>query len=166
MKIVAKLFGLTCVSVFVFAAAMSLIGADNVDLIQNKLSDKKETISSKSENNENSADNLSLKQEDKMSTPNSYKIADLNQKLLPYEFESVEQIKELLAKNIAVTVFLDNQYAKNPFLPEEQVFMVKLIGYSDTHFFSDGAEVSANEFVYLISDFIQVLENSKSKIWY
>lgn len=164
MKFVAKLFGLTCFFVFGFAAAMSLIGEDNIDTINKKLdSVKNETVMNE---NDQPVELLGAKKSEELVVPDNYKIQVAEEKKVSVDFVDAEQIKKLLAQNKVVTVFLNNAVAKNPFVPEDEVFMVRLIGYSDTHFFSDGSEVGANEFTYLIADFATIVSQSKSKIWY
>lgn len=164
MKFVAKLFGLTCFFVFGFAAVMSLIGEDNIDTINKKIdSVRNETDLSE---NDQPVELSVTKNREELVVPDNYKIQVSDEKKVSAEFVDAEQIKKLLAQNKVVTVFLNNAVAKNPFVPEDEVFMVRLIGYSDTHFFSDGSEVRANEFTYLIADFAPIVVQSKSKIWY
>lgn len=97
--------------------------------------------------------------------PLQYKSVEADLQLVKVEVKDVESLKNLIFREGEVVVVVNNQHFNNPFLEKAGVFPVVLVGYDKTHFYSNGAEIGANSFIYLFEDFKLAMEASGSSVW-
>jgi hypothetical protein len=159
MTFIARLFGFVVVMILIAAMGLAVI---------DKVPDSIVELSSSAINGK-VVDLVELESSDLASQgdprPLEHKSVQDSLQLVKVEVNDVEGLKNLIFREGEVIVVVNNQYLKNPFLEKVGVFPIVLIGYDRTHFYSSGAEIGSNSFVYLFEDFKSAMDSSGSSVW-
>jgi hypothetical protein len=77
----------------------------------------------------------------------------------------VEELRDLIYKNESVLVVLDNEYLMNPFLGKGALVVIRLTGYDENHFYSDGSEIGSSSFTYVAREFFEATVKSEASFY-
>lgn len=177
MTFIARLFGYLVLFIFIGAVGLSVVKnaqvanvVSNVEGLSEKAKESVKNVRNEQEDlgqvaaDDVEVDNLVVEKRDV--SPVSYRSNEgdsggLEQVLVG----GIEELRDLIYKNESVLVVLDNEYLKNPFLGKGALVVIRLTGYDENHFYSDGSEIGSSSFTYVAREFLEASVKSEASFY-
>ena len=177
MTFIARLFGYLVLFIFIGAVGLSVVKnaqvanvVSNVEGLSEKAKESVKNVRNEQdvlvqvEADDGEVDNLVVEKTEV--SPVSYRSTEGEAAQLELVLVGgVQELRDLIYKNESVLVVLDNDYLKNPFLGKGALVVIRLTGYDENHFYSDGSEIGSSSFTYVAREFFEASLKSDASFY-
>ncbi len=180
MTFIARLFGYLVLFIFIGAVGLSVVKNSQVASVVSNVEGLSDKAKDSVKNVRSAQEELIQKTSVENTEVEALAVAEKSE-VVPVAYRSelvegggleqvlvggVEELRALIYKNESVFVVLDNEYLKNPFLGKGALVVIKLTGYDENHFYSDGSEIgSSSSFTYVAREFFEASIKSEASFY-